>query len=159
TIIVVSTDLLSPAGIYHPTPVNPGHTLALLKPNKLNKQPFGHPRASKIHTMSKRLLPLALLLVPILGVHAAPLPDDPEDQEVKSVNVNANYVVESVHSSGRRNTQVSSALQQDIDHVVGRNMDQSALEKLAERIKDELHVPDVKVHITKGDTQDHVAVV
>ncbi len=77
-----------------------------------------------------------------------------------SLNVNARYLIDRVVLkrdtwSGRS---VSRPLRDDMDQVVGQNLDQSLLESIALRLQKELHVPKVNVHVSKGHMPDRVTV-
>ena len=85
---------------------------------------------------------------------AAPGEDDP----AIATNINSRYTIEKVSVSGFGNSLISSPLRTELDHVVGEKLDQSRLEKLADRMKRELRVSDVAVKVTKGTAPDHVLV-
>jgi hypothetical protein len=87
---------------------------------------------------------------------ASPVPDDTEPD----TNANAQYTVEEVSVKGAtwQKGRVSIPLQKEIDKVVGQNLSRETLEGLAARIKEDLHVPDVKVHVSKGQMPDRVIV-
>ncbi len=92
---------------------------------------------------------------PALG---SPLPDEPPEQESGPTNVNTRLIVESVQIVGQGNAKLSDPLRSDLGQVAGKNFDQPLLERLADRIKQELHAPDVRMHVVKGDVPDHVIV-
>jgi hypothetical protein len=73
-------------------------------------------------------------------------------------NVNARYIIESVNVLGSETKALSKSLRDELKQVVGANLDSLRLQKLANRIKDELRVTKVKVHITKGAMPGHVLV-
>ncbi len=73
-------------------------------------------------------------------------------------NVNARYIIESVNVLGSETKSLSKSLRAELRQVVGANLDSLRLEKLAGRIKNELRVARVKVHVTKGTVPDHVLV-
>ncbi|HEY1759614.1 MAG TPA: BamA/TamA family outer membrane protein [Bryobacteraceae bacterium] len=73
-------------------------------------------------------------------------------------NVNARYIIESVNVLGSETKALSKSLRGELKQVVGANLDSLRLQKLANRIKDELRVTKVKVHITKGAMPGHVLV-
>jgi hypothetical protein len=73
-------------------------------------------------------------------------------------NVNARYIIESVNVLGSQTKVLSSSLRAELKQVVGANLDSTRLDKLASRIKDELRVAKVKVHVTKGTAPGHVLV-
>jgi outer membrane protein assembly factor BamA len=103
-----------------------------------------------------------LLLAGILAVAIPamcfPLPDEPPDEDAGPTNVNTRFIVESVHVSGRGSPKLSDPLRTELDQVAGQNFDQPLLERLADRIKQELHAADVRMHVVKGGTPDHVIV-
>ncbi|MEO8097102.1 MAG: BamA/TamA family outer membrane protein [Acidobacteriota bacterium] len=82
------------------------------------------------------------------------------EADAASPNVNARYTVErvSVHRAGWSFRQVQKPLQNEIDNVVGQNLDQSLLESLATRIKEDLNVPAVHVRVSKGRMPERVVV-
>jgi len=104
-----------------------------------------------------KTLLLVSMVVAALPAGCAPTPDN-EAQDIAALNTNAKYIIEKVSISGRKDVHLSEPLKSDLDHVVGQNLDHPMLEKLAERMKKELHVPDVNVRVTKGDMPEHVVV-
>jgi outer membrane protein assembly factor BamA len=100
----------------------------------------------------------ALVLPAVFPVSCAPLPDEPPDQEAGPTNVNTRLIVESVQISGQGSAKLSDPLRSDLDQVAGQNFDPPLLERLRDRIKQELKVPDVRMHVAKGDMPDHVIV-
>ena len=91
-----------------------------------------------------KTLLLVSMVVAALPAGCAPTPDN-EAQDIAALNTNAKYIIEKVSISGRKDVHLSEPLKSDLDHVVGQNLDHPMLEKLAERMKKELHVPDVNV--------------
>ncbi len=83
---------------------------------------------------------------------------DEASADPAQTNVNARYIIESVNILGSQTKALSSSLRAEIRQVVGANLDSTRLEKLAGRIKDELRVTKVKVHVTKGSVPGHVLV-
>jgi len=81
-----------------------------------------------------------------------------EDDPAIPTNINSRYTIEKVSVSGFGNSLISSPLRTELDQVVGEKLDQSRLDKLADRMKKELHVSDVAVKVTKGTAPDHVLV-
>lgn len=74
-------------------------------------------------------------------------------------NANAKYIVESVRIAGPGDApSISHSLQDEIDEVVGHNLDHSMLERLAGRLKDELRVPEVNFSVGKGQMPERVVV-
>jgi len=83
--------------------------------------------------------------------------EDPQES-IEALNVNARYTVDGVHLQGAKMARLSQTLRSDLNQVVGEKFNQSRLDKLADRIKKELHVADVNVKVAKGVTPDHVTV-
>ena len=102
----------------------------------------------------KTLWCLALVLAaPLAGCR---LPDD-DEKAAQELNVNSRYTVESVHFTGG-NVNISNFLRVEVDKLVGTRYDLSAIEDLADKIKSEMHVSDVKINVTRGTEPDHVIV-
>jgi hypothetical protein len=99
------------------------------------------------------LLTLAAGL-PLLGGAS----DDAPATTPPPTNVNARYIIEGVNLLGSETKALSKSLRAELRKVVGANLDSLRLEKLASRIKDELRVTKVKVHVSKGTVPDHVLV-
>jgi hypothetical protein len=83
--------------------------------------------------------------------------DNGEDQ-ASEPDVNSRYTIESVHLLGLRSLRISDLLRKDLDKVVGSKYDDSALRKLAERIKNELRASDVRIKAERGAEPDHLVV-
>lgn len=96
-----------------------------------------------------KLLMIGIFAV-VLPALALPPPDEPPDQETGPTNVNTRLIVESVQVSGRDSFKLSNPLRSDLDQVAGRNFDPPLLERLRDRIKQELRVPEVRMHVAKG---------
>ena len=105
-----------------------------------------------------RTLLLTGLFAMVLPAICSPLPDEPPDQETGPTNVNTRLIVEKVQISGQGYAKLSDPLRSELGQVAGKNFDQSLLERLADRVKQELHAPDVRMHVFKGDIPDHVIV-
>jgi len=75
------------------------------------------------------------------------------------INVNSRYIVESVEVSGRDEAAFSAGLRQDIQKLIGENLDSEALDQLGKRIRKELHVRSVTHRVLRGLTPEHVRVV
>lgn len=103
-----------------------------------------------------KCLPLVALVIAALPAGCAPTPD--ESQDIAALNVNAKYIVEKYSISGRKDVKLSEPLRTDLDGVVGQNLDHPKLEKLADRMKKELHVPEVSVRVSKAEMPDYVVV-
>ena len=83
---------------------------------------------------------------------------DDEQTAVAELNVNSRYTVESVHVMGLRRVQISDPLRRELDKIIGSKYDDSALKRLADRIRKELHATDVKVNAVRGTEPDHLIV-
>lgn len=97
---------------------------------------------------------LATLAVPL----AMPAQNLDEGAADDSTNVNSRYIIERVSVSGYQNHALSSPLRTEMNHFVGEKLDQSRLDKLASRMKQELHATEVTVHVSKGTIPDQVQV-
>src|SRR6185437_15277722 len=94
----------------------------------------------------KKLWCLALILAaPLAGCR---LPDD-DEKASQDLNVNSRYTIESVHFTGGE-VKISHPLRLEVDKIVGTKYDLLAIEDLADKIKDEMHVSDVKINVTRG---------
>ena len=93
----------------------------------------------------------------VLPAGCFPLPDEPPEENGPT-NVNTRFIVEKVSVSGRGSPRLSDPLRTELGQLAGQNFDQTLLDRLADRIKNELHVPEVRMHVTKADTPDHVIV-
>jgi hypothetical protein len=103
--------------------------------------------------MNKLLLGAIICAVPLVGC------DVRDDEKVlQDLNVNARYTVESIQVAGQKNWHISDALRSEVNKMVGSKIDFAALDRLADRIKKELHVPAVSVNVEKGTVPDHVVV-
>ena len=80
----------------------------------------------------------------------------PQDAEV---NVNSRYTIESVHLAGAAESNISTALRDEISRLAGEKLNPAHLDDLARRIRRELHVRAVSPHVSRGDTPEHVKVV
>src|SRR3954463_13780973 len=112
----------------------------------------------RLRFLRMRTLLLTGIFAVVLPIGCAPLPDGPSDEEAEPTNVNTRLIVESVQIVGRGSSKISDPLRSELGEVAGKNFDQTLLDRLADRIKRELHVPDVKMHVVKGDVPDHVIV-
>jgi hypothetical protein len=81
-----------------------------------------------------------------------------DETNLQELNVNSRYTVESVHVMGLRSLRISEPLRSEINRVIGSNYDDSVLEKLAGRIKTELHASDVKIRTVRGTAPNHLIV-
>ncbi|MGD1094684.1 MAG: BamA/TamA family outer membrane protein [Bryobacteraceae bacterium] len=97
---------------------------------------------------------LTLILAPLAGCG---VPDDDQTNS-QELNVNSRYTVESVHLLGLRSVTISDTLRRDLDKLVGHRFDDSALRRLAIRIKSELRASEVKIKAIRGTQPDHLIV-
>ncbi len=105
-----------------------------------------------------RTLLLTGIFAVVLPAVCSPIPDGPSEGDAASTNVNTRLIVESVQVIGQDSTKLSSPLRSEIGQIAGTNFDQTLLDRLADRIKRELHAPEVRMHVVKGDMPDHVIV-
>ena len=105
-----------------------------------------------------RTLLLTGMLAVVLPIGCAPFPDGPTEDESGPTNVNTRLIIESVQVVGRGSSKLSEPLRSELGDVAGKNFDQTLLDRLADRVKQELHAPDVRMHVVKGDMPDHVIV-
>jgi hypothetical protein len=105
--------------------------------------------------MKQLLLAAIVLAVPLAGCDVN---DRADEKALQDMNVNSRYTVESVEVSGQKNWHISDALRTEVNKIVGSKLDYQALDRLADRIKKELHVPAVSVNVGKGTVADHVVV-
>jgi hypothetical protein len=106
--------------------------------------------------MKKLLLAAIVFSIPLAGCDVNDRSDD--EKALQELNVNAKYTVESVEVSGQKNWHISDALRAEVNKMIGSKLDYQALDRLADRIKKELHVPAVSVNVGKGTVPDHVVV-
>ena len=92
---------------------------------------------------------------PLAADNQAPL--DPGPAPI--VNVNSRYSVESIEVVGSQGKSLSRGVQQEIRRLVGTNLDDDALRRLAGKLRLELHARSVEHRILRGQRQDHVKVV
>jgi len=74
------------------------------------------------------------------------------------VNVNSRYVVESIQVSGQDEFTLSKGIHEQIQNLVGENLDTVSLDELSERIRKEIHAKTVTYRIGRGDQPDQVKV-
>src|SRR5262249_6272237 len=67
------------------------------------------------------------------------------------VNVNSRYIVASIEVVGRDEFNLGAGIQEQIQNLIGENLDQAALDGLTERIRKELHAKAVTYRIMRGD--------
>ena len=73
-------------------------------------------------------------------------------------NVNSRYTVEKVELSPEIESHISRGLRQDLERLIGQKFNTAAVNDLARRIRDELHVKTVSQKVLRGNTPDHVKV-
>lgn len=74
------------------------------------------------------------------------------------VNVNSRYTVESVDISDGGKAKVSRGLREDIENLVGEKLNPQSLDRLARRIRRELHARVVTHKVSRGTQPEHVIV-
>src|SRR5688572_22063194 len=93
-----------------------------------------------------------LFLVALLGACCLRAEDEPD-------NINSKYTVESVavlpESAGKR---ISSALQSEIDALIGQKFDPATADKVRNRISEQLHRKVERI-MERGDKPEHVKVI
>src|SRR5258708_4240956 len=77
---------------------------------------------------------------------------------VVNINVNSGYIVESIEVSGNDEFTLSKGIHEQIQNLVGENLDPSSLDELSERIRKEIHAKTVTYRIGRGDQPDQVKV-
>jgi hypothetical protein len=81
-----------------------------------------------------------------------------DDRDLVS-NINARYTVESVEISGVPDTDVSRALREDLQGLVGERLDPDEAERLDDRLEAELPGRDVRRRIARGSRSGQIHVV
>lgn len=79
--------------------------------------------------------------------------------EPLAFNINSKYTVESVELSREIESRISRSLRQDLGQLIGEKFNSAALNNIARRIRDELHVRTVTHHVLRGSNPNHVKVV
>ena len=74
------------------------------------------------------------------------------------VNVNSRYIVASIEVVGRDEFTLGAGIHEQIETLIGENLDQAALDGLSERIRKELRAKTVTYRIMRGDQPDQVKV-
>ncbi len=101
---------------------------------------------------------LCCLAILVAGVLAGCNVSDDDEKTSQEMNVNSRYTVEKVLITGERTVNISDPLRSQMNSFVGTTYDHSALVKVADRIKKELHVPDVQVKVARGTAPDRLVV-
>jgi hypothetical protein len=99
-----------------------------------------------------RLALVSMLLIP--GAAYARVPQS----EATGVNVNTRYDVESVSVAGVDDSKISQSLRDDMQKLVGNKYDPDAADRLAHRLRQELHGYSVDVKVKRGAQPEHVKV-
>lgn len=81
------------------------------------------------------------------------------DRERDEDNVNTRYVVDHVAIEGVPDSDVSAALHDDLQALVGRRLDSDEADRLRDRIQRELPGYDVSRRISRGDEPGHIRIV
>src|SRR3954452_1939523 len=104
----------------------------------------------------KLLCALVLTGFSVLAQPQASIPDGtaPEPQQ----NVNSRYSVESVQLARPLQKKLSRSLRRDVEALVGQRFDPELVERLAARMRHEVHVV-VQHRVEKGNTPEHVRVI
>jgi hypothetical protein len=75
------------------------------------------------------------------------------------VNVNSRYLVESVDIAGGSRTQISRGLREQLESLVGQRLNQDLLDRVARRMRNELHARLVSPKVAKGTQPEQVIVL
>ena len=75
------------------------------------------------------------------------------------VNVNSRYTVESVQLEGVDKETFSESLRKDIDRLIGQRFDQSLLNALIDRMKNEVRIRSVEQRLAKGSQPASIKIV
>jgi hypothetical protein len=75
------------------------------------------------------------------------------------ININSRYTVESVDIAGGSKTQISRGLREDLEHMVGQRLNQASLERVARRMRNELHARFVSPKVSRGTQPEQVMVL
>jgi hypothetical protein len=106
-----------------------------------------------------RLL-IAMLAAGSVWANAQDEPPTPSPAAEETLNVNERYTVERVEVKRKawQDQPVSAPLKKELDQLPGKKLNQDTLDKLAERLKKDLHVDKIDVQVTKGTLSDQVVV-
>ena len=85
--------------------------------------------------------------------------NQPPVLEPIAFNINSRYTVESVELSREIEGSISRSLRQDLRQLIGEKFNSTALNNMARRIRDELHVRTVTHRVLRGNNPEHVKVV
>jgi len=101
---------------------------------------------------------MRLFLTGVLLAGASSLIKGEPSQITPVVNVNSRYVVESIEIAGQDRFTLSAGIHEQIQNLVGENLDPASLDELSERIRKEVHAKTVTYRIGRGDQPDQVKV-
>jgi hypothetical protein len=85
--------------------------------------------------------------------------NQPPDLLPVEFNVNSRYTVESVEVPREVESGISSGLRRDLERLIGKKFNPSALNDVARRIRDELNVRKVVPRLLRGSSPDQVKIV
>ena len=113
-----------------------------------------------MHRIGKTMSRLSLAAILLTLAAAVPGFASPRGfRDVESTdNVNSRYTVERVDLTGYQSKNISRSIRQRLNGMIGRNLDSTALNRIAARIRDELRVEEVHIRIGKGTQPQQVAV-
>jgi hypothetical protein len=101
---------------------------------------------------------LALILVlaafALLGQSPTPAEDSASD-----LNINSRYTIESINFIDQRDYKLSTSALEDIRRLIGAKVNSEALDRLAQRIRAELHAHEVTFKLTRGAEPEAVRVL
>src|SRR5438067_1191364 len=74
------------------------------------------------------------------------------------VNINSRYIVAGIEVTGHDEFTLSRGIHEQIQTLIGENLDQGALDELSDRIRKELHAKSVTYRVMRGDQPEQVKV-
>ncbi len=110
-----------------------------------------------VHDLRLMMARMQKLLLAALLI-AGPCAADNDETAAAELDVNSRYTIESVHLMGVASARISDPLRKELDKVIGSRYDDSALKRLADRIKGELRASDVRIRAERGTEPDHLIV-
>jgi len=108
--------------------------------------------------MLARQLPMRLLLTLLLPILLAARTPDPAASAVFA-NVNSRYRIESVEIQPSGLSKLSQALRQSIEEMIGARFDQTVVEEIRKRLRQELRPATVATRLTRGTAPENIKVV
>lgn len=85
--------------------------------------------------------------------------DRAEEAQISEWNANARYTIESIDFLGHKTYRLSSSIVEDMQRLIGQNLNVSALNRLAKRINDDLRARSVTFRVARGGEPAHVRVL